>query len=301
MNILECIDVFVEVAKGLNFSKAAERLGTSRSAVTKKVAWLENHFGAQLLNRNTKTVSLTESGRLLLENADSVTQSLKALQDLVRNPVQTASGRIRIGSPPSFGAVHLTPAIGAFLSKYPKIKASLLIDDGRSDLIAENMDLSVRIAPRLKDTNQIAYKIAVVPQALVATQAYIEQHGLPQTPKDLEQHNCLVHSLKAPTGSWTFRGQNGEMHVARVSGSFDSNLGESILHMAKLDHGIAMHPRYMVEKQLKSKSVEIVLPDYMPEGLDIYAIVQSKKHLPYKVRLFVNHLREWFKDTDWSV
>lgn len=300
MNALECIEVFVEVAKGLSFSKAAERMGTSRSAVTKKVAWLEAYFEAQLLNRNTKSVSLTESGRLLLENAESVALSLKALQDLVRNPVENASGRIRIGSPPSFGAVHLTPAINAFLERYPKISVSLLLDDGRSDLIAENMDLSVRIAPRLKDTNQIAYKIAVVPQAVVATQQYLKRHGVPEKPKDLEKHNCLVHSLKAPTGSWAFKDKHGDVHIARVSGSFDSNLGESILHMATLHHGIAMHPHYMVDEYIKSRSLEAILPDYRPEGLDIYAIVQSKRHLPYKVRLFVEHLRDWFRQTQWS-
>ncbi|HWL27286.1 MAG TPA: LysR family transcriptional regulator [Burkholderiaceae bacterium] len=300
MNTFDCLEVFVEVAKGLSFAKAAERLGTSRSVVTKKVAWLEAEFEAQLLNRNTKRVSLTESGRILLENADTLAHTVKSLKDMVRHPVQHPSGRIRIGTPPSFGAVHLVPAIHDFLLQYPKIKASLLLDDGRSDLISENIDLSVRIAPRLKDTNQIAYKVTVVPQLLVATQAYLDAHGAPRKPKDLEQHNCLLHNLKAPTGIWSFTDGHGDAHVARVSGSFNSNLGESILHMAKMDYGISMHPRYMVDSDLKSDRLVVVLPDYQPEGLDIFAVVQSKQHLPYKVRMFVEHLRDWFSKTDWS-
>jgi DNA-binding transcriptional LysR family regulator len=300
MNILDCLDVFTEVGKSLSFSKAAESLGSSKSSVTKKIAWLEAHFEVQLLNRNTKHVSLTESGRMLLENSGALASSVKNLKEIVQGPVSTPSGRIRMGSPPSFGAVHLAPAINAFLQRYPAIKISLLLDDGRSDLIAENMDVSVRIAPRLKDTNQIAYRITVVPQVVVATQAYLDAHGAPATPKDLEGHNCLVHNLKAPTGMWTFTDARSDTHVVHVSGSFNSNLGESILHLAKLGHGISMHPRYMVENDLRADALQVLLPGYQPEGLDIYAIVQTKKHLPYKVRLFVNHLRQWFKDADWK-
>ena len=111
MNVIDCLEVFVEVGKSLSFSKAADSLASSRSAVTKKIAWLEAHFEVQLLNRNTKHVSLTESGRLLLENADTLAQSLLNLKELVQGPVLTASGRIRIGAPPSFGTVHLLSLI----------------------------------------------------------------------------------------------------------------------------------------------------------------------------------------------
>lgn len=300
MNTIECIEVFIEVAKSLSFSKAAERLGTSRSAVTKKVAWLEKEFETQLLSRNTKRVSLTESGEMLLRNGEMLTQTLGNLKDLVRSPVQQPSGRIRVGTPPSFGAVHLVPAIEAFLKAYPQVQVSLQLDDGRSDLIAENMDLSVRIAPRLRDSNQIAYRIAVVPQLLVATRTYLDTHGWPVRPRDLENHNCLVHSLKAPTGTWEFTDTNQRRQTVHVSGSFNANLGEAILKLAHLHHGIAMHPRYMVDDDIRNGLLQVVLPDYRCQGLDIYAIVQSKRYLPYKVRLFVDHLRAWFRQTHWT-
>lgn len=120
------------------------------------------------------------------------------------------------------------------------------------------------------------------------------------TPIELEQHNCLVHSLKAPTGMWTFTDRDERVHVVRVAGSFSSNLGESIQRMAKLGHGISMHPRYMVENDLRENRLQEILTDYRSEGLDIYAIAQSKRHLPYKVRLFVDHLRQWFKHAEWK-
>ncbi|MGB6103880.1 MAG: LysR family transcriptional regulator [Pusillimonas sp.] len=300
MDILECIDVFVEVAKGLSFSKAADRLGTSRSAVTKKVAWLEQTFETQLLQRNTKRVSLTESGEILLRNAETLSKAVNDLQDLVRSPVQRPTGRIRVGSPPSFGAVHLAPAIQGFVQAYPEVQVSLQLDDGRSDLIAENMDLTVRIAPRLKDTNQIAYRIAVVPQVLVATPEYLDREGWPVRPADLEKHNCLIHSLKAPTGSWQLADEQGSQHAVHVAGTVNSNLGESLLHLARRHHGISMHPRYMVESIIRQGELQVVLPNYQCQDLDIYAMVQSKRYLPFKVRLFVDHLRAWFRDTDWT-
>jgi DNA-binding transcriptional LysR family regulator len=253
-----------------------------------------------LLNRNTKHVSLTESGRALMDNADELDSTVRNLKDLVQGPVRTPSGRIRVGTPPSFGSVHMVPAIEQFVRAHPAIRVSLLLDDGRSDLIAENMDLSMRIAPKLKDTNQTAYLITVVPQVVVAAQGYLDTHGVPLAPRDLERHNCLVHNLKAPTGIWNFTDpQHGEQAI-RVSGTMNSNLGEALLHAARLGHGISMHPRYMVERHIQNGDVKVLLPGYQVEGMDIYAVVQSKRHLPYKVRLFVEHLRAWFKDADWT-
>jgi len=187
------------------------------------------------------------------------------------------------------------------LRAWPDVQVSLLLDDGGSDLIAENIDLSVRIAPRLRDTSQIAYKIAVVPQLLVATADYLARHGRPQRPKDLERHNCLTHQLKAATGNWFFSNPEGELHTVHVGGDFDSNLGEAILNLVKQHHGISMHPRYMVDDDVHDGTLEVVLPQYRCEDLNIYAIVQSKRYLPFKVRLFVDHLRSCFRNKNWSV
>lgn len=300
MDTIEGIEVFVEVAKGLSFTKAAERLGTSRSVISKKITQLEQTFETQLLQRNTKRVNLTESGEILLRNADSVSRALTELKDLVRSSVQQPTGKIRVGSPPSFGAVHLAPAIQAFLETYSEVHIAMQLDDGRSDLIAENMDLTVRIAPHLRDTSQIAYKIAVVPQVLVATKTYLERETQPLRPVDLKKHNCLMHTLKAPTSVWQFTDARDRMHSVQVGGTFTSNVGESLLHLARRHYGISMHPRYMVEELIRQDQLQIVLPEYRCEGLDIYAVIQSKRYLPYKVRLFIDHLRAYFQDTDWA-
>jgi len=140
----------------------------------------------------------------------------------------------------------------------------------------------------------------VVPQVVVATGAYLARHGRPETPQDLERHNCLAHNLKAPTGQWSFTDAQANTHIVRVGGSFNSNLGEAILNMTKRGGGISMHPRYMVEQDLADGVLDVLLPDYEPQGLDIHAIVQTRRNQPDKVRLIVEHLRNWFKDADWK-
>lgn len=149
-------------------------------------------------------------------------------------------------------------------------------------------------------TNQIAYKIAVVPQVLVATETYLDRAGWPVHPTDLKEHNCLLHNLKAPTGIWKFTRETEAPETVQVGGSVSSNIGESLLHLACRHHGISMHPRYMVEALIAQGKLRIVLPQYQCEGFDIYAVVQSKRYLPYKVRLFVDHLRSQFRDSEWA-
>ena len=191
MDRLRAIEVFTEVARGRSFTAAALRLGMAKGNVTKHVKWLEELLGAQLLTRTTKSVSPTEAGLTLLDGGQ-------------RGAVNGPKGIIRIGAPPSFAAVHLVPLITAFSALHPDLQFVMHLDDGRMDIAGEGLDLSLRIAPSLKDTSLVAQKLGSVPQLLVAAQSYLAARGQPKTPEDLAAHNCLVHALKAPTNFWTF-------------------------------------------------------------------------------------------------
>ena len=146
MDKLRAIEVFIEVAQGLSFSRAAQSLGMARGNVTKHVAWLEKTMGVQLLTRSTKSVSLTESGLSLLENGRELLDRVEGMDAAVRLSVKEPKGMLRLGAPPSFGAFHLVPIITAFSKAHPDIQVVLYLDDGRSDLVAEGLDMSVRIA-----------------------------------------------------------------------------------------------------------------------------------------------------------
>ncbi len=299
MDKLRAIEVFIEVAQGLSFSKAAQSLGMARGNVTKHVAWLEQTMGVQLLTRTTKSVSLTESGLSLLENGRELLDRVEGMDAAVRLSVKEPKGMLRLGAPPSFGAFHLVPIITAFSKAHPDIQVVLYLDDGRSDLVAEGLDMSVRIASGLKDTTLIATRLAVVPQVLVASPAYLKQRGEPKNIADLAEHDCMVHALKSPTNIWTFTGATGKSNV-RVRGTIRANYGEPLRHAALLGQGISMHPTYMVKQDLTAGRLQTVLSEYKPAGVDIYAVFPSRKNLPVRVRTFLDFLTEWIRRADWD-
>ena len=308
MDRLKAIEIFAEVARGRSFTAAASRLGMAKGNVTKHVKWLEALLGAQLLSRTTKSVSLTEAGLSLLDSSQNLLDDFDAVQAAVRGAVTDSRGILRVGTPPSFGAVHLVPLVTAFSKAQPDIQFALHLDDGRADIAGEGLDLSLRIAPSLKDTSLVALKLGSVPQLLVAAPSYLATHGKPQTPKDLVHHDCLVHALKAPTNFWIFTGSNQVLKSdtkiklsVRVSGSMRANFGEPLRHAALLGHGISMHPKYMVAQDIEQNRLRIVLPAYQPVRLDIYAMYPSRRNVPGRVRLFLNFLQERFaSNPDWQ-
>lgn len=304
MDRLKAIEIFTEVARGRSFTSAASRLGMAKGNVTKHVKWLEDLMGAQLLTRTTKSVSLTEAGLSLLEGGQALLSSFEAVQTAVRGAVTDSKGLIRIGTPPSFGATHLVPLVTAFSTAHPEIQFVIHLDDGRADIAGEGLDISLRIAPSLKDTSLVALKLGSVPQLLVAAPSYLNARGKPQTPDDLVRHDCLVHALKSPTNFWTFSdtglSAKGKRSV-RVSGSMRANFGEPLRHAAILGQGISMHPNYMVVQDIQANRLKIVLPAFRPMGLEIYAMYPSRRNMPGRVRLFLEFLKERFVNTaDWQ-
>ncbi len=300
MDRLRCIEVFIEVAHAASFSAAAQRLGMSKGNVTKHVAWLEERLGAQLLTRTTKSVSLTEAGLALLDSGQGMLEQMSDIEAQMRNNVGGTRGILRVGTPPSFGAYHLVPVVAAFAERYTDMQLLLYLDDGSTDLVAERLDLTIRIAPALKDTSYVALRLARVPQALVASPAYLAQRGEPQSIEDLQQHDCLVNITKSPNGVWLFGDAKGG-GSARARGRVRANFGEALLRAAILGHGISMHPRYMIDDHLKSGALRIVLPDSSPTELDIYAMYPSRRHLPSRVRTLLEFLRDWFaQGQEWA-
>jgi DNA-binding transcriptional LysR family regulator len=294
MDRLRAIEIFAEVARGRSFTAAAERLGMAKGNVTKHIKWLEESLGAQLLTRTTKSVSLTEAGLFLLEDGQALLHRFDDVESRVRGAVSAPKGLIRIGTPPSFGAVHLVPLITAFSVFNPDIKFAMHLDDGRLDIAGESLDLSLRIAPSLKDTSLVAQKLGSVPQLLVASEAYLSARGTPKSLDELMLHDCLVNALKSPTSYWNFTGPEGRTSV-RVTGSMRANFGEPLRHAALLGQGISMHPQYMVARDIKEMSLRVVLPAFQPTGLDIYAVYPSRHNMPGRVRLFLEFLRERFQ------
>ncbi len=300
MDRLRCLEIFAEVARGGSFTAAAQRFAISRSAVSKHVARLEQTLGAQLLARTTKEVGLTSAGQRLLESSLQLLERFEEIQAEVRDSIDTPRGVIRIGTPPSFGVHHLLPLVLQFTAAHPDIQVTIEADDGRASLVAERLDMSIRIAPALDDASYVAQSLLKAPQVLVAAPAYLQRAGLPASLHDLARHECLVHTLKSPTAYWRFATPQGETAV-RVRGALCSNLGEALHHAALAGRGLAIHPTYMVAADLMSGRLVSVLPEAPPVGLDIYVIYPARNNLPKRVRAFLDHLRDWARSPpDWA-
>jgi DNA-binding transcriptional LysR family regulator len=290
MDKLRCIEVFIEVAKAASFSDAARRLNISKGNVTKHVAWLEKSLGTQLLVRTTKSVGMTDAGLALLERGQTLLEQMSQTEAYLRNSAGGSFGVLRVGTPPSFGAHHLIPVITSFAMEYPDIQVNLYLDDGSVDLVAQRLDLTIRIAQALKDTSYIGVKLAHIAQCLVASPSYLSRCGIPQTIEDLREHDCLVNILKSPNGLWVFDNE-AESRSVEPRASIRANFGEPLLHAARLGQGISMHPQYMIEDLINSGELVIVLPEFPPVGLDIYAMYPSQRHLPSRVRTFLEFLK----------
>ena len=300
MDRLGSLQVFIEVARRGSFAGAARHLGMSRANVTKQVAALERTLGARLLNRTSKKVGLTPAGATALEGGRLLVQGFEQVEAQVRDSVRSPKGVIRVGTPPAFGTHHLVPLVARFAERHPDIQIALSFDVGSTDLIAEGLDLSVRISPTLPDSGYVARPLARAPQVLVASPAYLERRGTPAALAELARHNCLVHSLKSPTSIWRFSGPEGPASV-RVRGTVYSNFGEALKQAALLGHGISVHPYYMVSAELATRQLAVVLPAYEPETHDIYIVYSSRHNLPARVRRLVEFLQEWAKTPpEWS-
>ncbi len=292
MDRLYCLKVFTEVARASSFTVAAQRLALSRASVSKHVQSLEKALGAQLLKRTTKQVGLTDAGLCLLESGEVLLDRFEEIEASVRESVAEPRGVVRISAPQSFCTHHLMPVMSGVLQRHPDIQLALSIDDGRASFAGEGIDVMVRIASALEDTSHVAIPLLDAPQVLVASPAYLKRAGRLRSLDELQRHNCLIHTVKSPTGHWRFDTPQGQSSI-RVRGSICANFGD-VLHQSTLrGDGISIHPVYMVARDLTEGRLVRLLPNTPPEPLRVVALYSSRRHLPNRVRLVLDYLRQW--------
>lgn len=295
MDRLQQIKVFLEVSRASSFTAAARRLGVSKANVTRHISLLEKSLGVPLLNRTTKHVSLTSAGRMLVDSGQSLLNNFDSLESEVRQAIVSLRGTIRLGVQPAFGAARLVPALVDFQKIQPDVHVSLRLDSGSTDIVRDGLDLSLRVVPTLKTASHIArLLVRSTPQWLVASPDYLNKYGHPKSVEDLAQHNCLIHTLKSPTGRWTFKTRAG-MTSVKVSGTLSSDFGEALRSAALLGQGIAMHPTYMVKEDIKSGSLRLVLPKVKVEEYSIFALY-PQRNAPKRVKLLIDFLRTWVRN-----
>ena len=291
MNLdLNLLAIYARVVEAGSFAEAARRLGISRSATSKAVAKLEKSLGARLLNRTTRHLSLTEIGAAvatcctrMLEEADEVTRLAESLNSEPR-------GTSRVSASVAFGTLHVAPALADFLSAHPELRMELTITDRLVDLAEEGYDLSIRVTAEPPLT-LVARKLAPVRRQLCATPGYFKRHGLPRTPDDLIHHNCLDYTRSGELGHWHFSGPAGDISVP-VTGSLHVDDDEALSQAVLGGLGLALLPTFIVSPELRTERLQAVLSEYIPVERHVYALYLPTRHLPSKVRAFIDFLLE---------
>ncbi len=292
MDRLDDMLAFIKVVDAKSFTAAAERLGLSKSVVSRRIAELEDRLGARLLNRTTRKLSLTEVGEAFYERCARILADLEEAERAVGDLHAAPRGRLKVNAPVSFGLLHLAPALAAFLARYPDIEIDIDLNDRYVDLIDEGYDVAVRIG-RLRDSSLIARRLAPNRRAVCAAPAYLDKHGRPVSPEDLAGHNCLIYTNVPLAEQWQFR-VDGETRSVRVTGSLRTSNGDLLRAAALAGVGGAVLPTFLCGDALASGALECLMFDTYVSESTVYAVYPHNRHLSPKVRAFVDFLAARF-------
>ena len=284
---------FAKVVETKSFSEAARLLKTSKSLVSKQVSQLEAKLGVRLLNRTTRSMSLTEIGAAYYEHCARIAEEIEAAGATVTHLQAEPRGVLRLTSAVVFASMHLAPAIKEFLQRHPQVEIELEASNRVVDLVNEGCDLAIRISDN-PQPNLVARKLAPIRWVTCASPDYLDRYGVPQTPQDLSKHNCLLYrGLPAGKGHWNYR-VNGKRFVPELSGNCRINNSEVLLSFACAGMGIAVFPSYMVGPDLQSGRLCEILSDYAAfPDMALYAMYVPNRYLQPKVRAFIDFLLEY--------
>jgi DNA-binding transcriptional LysR family regulator len=289
------LQTFVDVANMGSLSAAARAEGVAPAMIGRRIDALEARLAVKLLVRSTRRLSLTAEGNALLEDAQRILRDLDDTESMVSQGSARPSGHLRISAPAGFGRRHVAPLLPAYAAEYPDVGITLDLSDRLVDLIDERFDCAVRIGD-LNDSTLVGIRLADNRRVVVASPAYLKHHGTPRTPDDLASHSCLSFGAQGnQSRGWLFR-VNGQISPYRVSGRLECSDG-SVLHEWTLAGcGLAWRSMWEVQHDLAGGKLKTVLDEFCAPPNGIYAMLPERKHLPARVRAFVDLLRRTYAD-----
>ncbi len=275
----------------------ARELGITPPAVSKRLTLLEARLGIRLVNRTTRSMSLTSEGELYFSHAARILTQIDELEQLLSSSRATPKGLIRVNASLGFGRRHIGPALAAFFAQYPEVEIQLEISDHPLDLATHGFDLGIRFGS-LPDATFHARKIASNRRLLCASPLYLDKHGTPQTLAELHQHNCIfIRQNESPYGVWSFT-HGGRTENIKVQGALGCNDGEVALNWALEGYGVLLRAEWDIARYVRSGRLRLVLEDQTPTRADVYAVYPQQLHLSARVRSLIDFLIERFKHLD---
>ena len=295
MNRYEEIETFVRVVEAGSITNAAKQLKIAKSAVSRRLKALETRLDAQLMTRTTRKLTLTDTGTTLYNRFVVLLADWEESEAAASDAQAALAGSIRIAAPLSFGVSHLGPAIIDFMHEHPFVDFDIDFSDRKVDLIAEGMDLAIRIG-ELPDSSLIARKVASLSLICAASPAYLKEYGEPQTPDDLKMHKELRYGYRT-SDSWPYRAPDGSEGQIDLPIRLSATNGEFLRDAAVAGEGVLIEPRFILYENLRDGSLVELLPDYQWPELTAYAVYPHTRHLSVRVRAFVDFLVKRYKGT----
>lgn len=289
---IEDLRIFAAVIKAGNFTAAAEQLLLSKQYVSRRMAALEAELSVRLLNRNTRKLSVTESGQLFAQHAQRILDDIEEARRAVSPGRQALQGSYRISIPMSFGISHLSPLIAEFLGQHPAIQFQIELVDRYVDLVGEGFDIALRIG-NLADSSLVARRLGELRRVICCSPEYLRRMGTPETPDDLLHHHCLRYGREGQAG-WELE-HNGKRRLYDVRGPIVSNNGEVLRDAAVAGLGLVLLPEFIVGPALQYGALVQVMEAFHPGSLSLHAIYPQHRQRSEVTRVFLDFLQERLK------
>ena len=288
MDKLNAISVFCKVIETQSFTQAANQQNISVAMASKLVSQLEEHLKTRLLQRTTRKIVPTEAGMLYYQRCQAILLDLSEADSSISNMATSLQGNLLISVPRDFGLLYISPNLPKFIELHPNLHVEIEFEDKRVDLVAEGYDLALRIG-YMQDSSLVARKISSSPMHFVASPSYLESRGTPLTPDDLEYHQGLLYKSSLNQVHWQSTKAN-QIQRYKIQSKVVSNNGMALLEMTKAGLGISNSPSFFVKDALASGELVEILSEYKQKPLDIYVLYPNRRHLPAKVRAFIEFL-----------
>ena len=288
MDKLNAISVFCKVIETQSFTQAANQQNISVAMASKLVSQLEEHLKTRLLQRTTRKIVPTEAGMLYYQRCQAILLDLSEADSSISNMATSLQGNLLISVPRDFGLLYISPNLPKFIELHPNLHVEIEFEDKRVDLFAEGYDLALRIG-YMQDSSLVARKISSSPMHFVASPSYLESRGTPLTPDDLEYHQGLLYKSSLNQVHWQSTKAN-QIQRYKIQSKVVSNNGMALLEMTKAGLGISNSPSFFVKDALASGELVEILSEYKQKPLDIYVVYPNRRHLPAKVRAFIEFL-----------
>lgn len=290
MDSLDLLRAFNEVAASGSFSRTAKHLALSRGTVSKYIATLEGRFGVRLLNRNTRSVSLTDAGQLLLERSRPILDLAEGTLAELQERASTPSGRLRISAPHGIDLTQIPGLINTFLVHYPEVSISLMLTNRMVDLAEDGIDIALRIGPTANE-NLIVRKLVPMALSVCAAPMYWRKRGVPAHPSELAQHDTLVSITAEPVPKWRFE-VDGELVEVPVRGRLNASEAGPLIQAALLGAGVIYLPAEMLKPYVDSGRLVSVLADSVRSDLWLSAVYLQRRHSTAVQRAFLDFLQQ---------